>query len=319
MEGESTSSKKKANYDDYGFMDLIFSWSIEDILNEDLYKNTVKKIELSFQSIDHYLQSYVYPLLEETRAQLCSSMEIMHQAPYAEVIGLKEAKRLQNKLYNLKIDCWKNRFAHHGEPYKTLPGDVLILVDYKPETVKDLLRVGRMWNFVSSVWTTEDEGDSMSFYLKVKASKDVDLKKLRNKTLYVIFLTNVSPNRRIWGALHMPGNLKLLKQILCNRDEGDECCSCGSLGDALRGDYSYQRLLSELNEPQNKAISSCLSGLNCNHNSVVKLIWGPPGTGKTRTLGTLLFALLKMKYRVLVCAPTNVAIKEVASRVGAGP
>jgi len=47
----------------------------------------------------------------------------------------------------------------------------------------------------------------------------------------------------------------------------------------------------------------------------VDLIWGPPGTGKTKTLGTLLFALLKMNCRTLVCAPTNVAIKEVASRV----
>jgi len=47
----------------------------------------------------------------------------------------------------------------------------------------------------------------------------------------------------------------------------------------------------------------------------VDLICGPPGTGKTKTLGTLLFALLKMNCRTLVCAPTNVAIKEVASRV----
>ena len=45
------------------------------------------------------------------------------------------------------------------------------------------------------------------------------------------------------------------------------------------------------------------------------LICGPPGTGKTKTLGTLLFALFKMNSRTLVCAPTNVAIKEVALRV----
>ncbi|KAH1189210.1 TPR and ankyrin repeat-containing protein 1 [Glycine max] len=313
MEGETTSKKKKAN-DDHGFIDLIFSWSIEDILNEDMYKNKVQKIDLSFQSIDHYVQSYAYPLLEETRAQLCSSMEIIHQAPYTEVIGIKEAKPLQNKLYNLKIDGWKNRFSHHGgEPYRTLPGDVLILADYKPEAVRDLQRIRRLWCFASTVWTTEDEGDSTS--LKVKASKDIDLEERRNKTLFLIFLTNVNPNRRIWGALHMPGNLKLLRQILCSRDDVEECCGCSYPSDALRDDCTYQMLLSELNESQNKAISACLSGLNCNHNSAVKLIWGPPGTGKTRTLGTLLYALLKMKYRVLVCAPTNVAIKEVASRV----
>ncbi|KAK3421347.1 hypothetical protein EUGRSUZ_G01998 [Eucalyptus grandis] len=42
---------------------------------------------------------------------------------------------------------------------------------------------------------------------------------------------------------------------------------------------------------------------------------GPPGTGKTTTVATLLFTLLKRKRRTIVCAPTNVAIKGVASRV----
>ena len=46
----------------------------------------------------------------------------------------------------------------------------------------------------------------------------------------------------------------------------------------------------------------------------MKLIWGPPGTGKTKTVGSLLFSLLKRKCRTLTCAPTNVAVLEVTSR-----
>jgi len=102
---------------------------------------------------------------------------------------------------------------------------------------------------------------------------------------------------------------------MCDGKQDEERCDCSSLANALSDDCSYQLLLSELNMSQKEAISSCLSGIDCNHNTAVKLIWGPPGTGKTRTLGTLLFGLLKMKYRVLVCASTNVAIKEVATRV----
>lgn len=95
----------------------------------------------------------------------------------------------------------------------------------------------------------------------------------------------------------------------------ESCDYCSLEADAIGGDETCQRLSSELNESQYKAIRACLSSFQCNHKSTVDLIWGPPGTGKTKTLGTLLFALLKMNCRTLVCAPTNVAIKEVASRV----
>jgi len=45
----------------------------------------------------------------------------------------------------------------------------------------------------------------------------------------------------------------------------------------------------------------------------VRLVWGPPGTGKTKTTSVILYFLLKMskKPRVLVCAPTNTAIGQL--------
>ncbi|GAU32787.1 hypothetical protein TSUD_152350 [Trifolium subterraneum] len=236
MEGES---KKKATFNDYGFMDLIFSWSIEDILDEEFYKNKVEKIGLSFQSISQYLGSYKYPILEETRASLSSSMEIIYQAPYGRVTGLKLAKPfknksdnemdkpLKNKLYNLKIDRWENRFVLRGEPYKTLPGDVLVLADCNPESANDLQRFSRMWCFLSIVKTEDDnDGENInSVCFKVTASKDLDLEELRYKSLYIVFLTNVGSNRKIWTALHMTsGNPKLFKQILCNSDDLCWCC-----------------------------------------------------------------------------------------------
>lgn len=69
-----------------------------------------------------------------------------------------------------------------------------------------------------------------------------------------------------------------------------------------------------LNQSQKKAIWSCIVARECHHQETVKLIWGPPGTGKTKTVGCLLFALFKMKCRTLTCAPTNNAVLEVASR-----
>ena len=74
-------------------------------------------------------------------------------------------------------------------------------------------------------------------------------------------------------------------------------------------------LLSKLNKFQIQAIVASLRRIKCGHKPTVELIWGPPGTGKTKTVGVMLFSLLRMNCRVLACAPTNVAIKEVASRV----
>ncbi|KAI4357269.1 hypothetical protein L6164_001230 [Bauhinia variegata] len=311
MEEHRRSNQKRVTNTDFGFTDIIFSWSIENIFNEDLYKNKVKKIELSFSSVLHYFTSYMYPLLEETRVRLSSSMEILSSAPFAEVTALVDAKPYRAGFYHVKVESWRNRFTDHGkEPYKTLPGDVLVLADGKPETVDDLQRVGRFWTFVSVSNITED--DNTSGYFKIKGPKDIDLDEVSKKSLYVIFLTNIAPSRRIWNYLHMSGSSELIEKILCTDGVVEESCDyCSAETGIVTDKYSS----SNFNESQINAILACLSGIQCNHKPTVNLVWGPPGTGKTKTLSALLFSLMKMKCTVLVCTPTNVAIKEIASRV----
>lgn len=70
-----------------------------------------------------------------------------------------------------------------------------------------------------------------------------------------------------------------------------------------------------LNESQSEAIFASVLTMRCNHKSSVQLIRGPPGTGKTKTVSVLICVLLKMNCRTLSCAPTNVAVVELASRV----
>ncbi|CAM0903212.1 unnamed protein product [Alopecurus aequalis] len=52
-----------------------------------------------------------------------------------------------------------------------------------------------------------------------------------------------------------------------------------------------------------------------NHSPSLKLIWAPPGTGKTKTISTILWAMLIKGLKTLTCAPTNTAVLEVASRI----
>ncbi|XP_060669556.1 uncharacterized protein LOC132800264 isoform X1 [Ziziphus jujuba] len=317
MEEEVSDKRKKANRDP--FTDIVFSWSVEDIFNENLYQNQVERIPESFKSVQHYLGSYAYPLLEETRAELHSSMDIIWNQPFAEVISFEESKPYGTKIYKVKVDYWRNRFSERGkEPYKTLPGDVFILADAKPETVSDLQRAGRSWAFLSVTKIADDDNEDglSSTFFKVKASKEFELDNEMRSSLFVIFLGNLTPNRRIWKALHMFKNLKVVEKILRPDSMVEEKCNYYSeKGHGFWDVKLVENIESKLNESQTEAVLSCLSKIHYENESAFELIWGPPGTGKTKTTATLLFTLLAMKFRTLICAPTNVAITEVASRV----
>ncbi|XWS34413.1 hypothetical protein CRYUN_Cryun21dG0036400 [Craigia yunnanensis] len=308
-----------------GLISTVFSWSLEDIFNDNLYKDQVEKIPVSFQSMEQYFGSYLLPLLDEMRAGMRSSMEVIAKAPYAEVTYLYEAKPHGELLFDVNVDYWRNRFSDRGkEPYKTLPGDIFVLADAKPETVSDLQRVGRTWTFalVTNIQRDDDddeddnEDNSSSTSFKVKAPEDIASKDEMQESLFVVYLMNVTTNRRIWNALHMKGNLKIIKQVLHTGSTVEESCSlCSSEIGGSWNEIFLTSLLSQLNESQKKAILACLNKMQCNHKSHVELMWGPPGTGKTKTVSVLLFTLLRMKYRTLTCAPTNISITEVAARV----
>jgi senataxin len=74
----------------------------------------------------------------------------------------------------------------------------------------------------------------------------------------------------------------------------------------------------KLNDSQTESILSCAKAMRQRDGAnKFSLIWGPPGTGKTKTISVLLLLLLtsQTKCRVLTCAPTNTAISQVASRL----
>ncbi|KAL9162417.1 hypothetical protein ABFS82_07G089100 [Erythranthe guttata] len=150
----------------------------------------------------------------------------------------------------------------------------------------------------------------------VSYSKPPSRLDVKKKPRYVVHLMNIIPHKRIWKALRMRRNLNVIEKSLAANDLGVEMCEvCPFKYNVEMEEKLRSSLSSKLNESQLDAISACLSKSECSHRSSVELIWGPPGTGKTSTLSNLLHLLLKKNVRTLVCAPTNVAVKELASRV----
>ncbi|KAK6931708.1 DNA2/NAM7 helicase-like, C-terminal, partial [Dillenia turbinata] len=309
-------NKKKEAFEDNRLIDIVFSWTLEDIFNEDLYKNQIEKIPVSFLTMEQYFGSYIYPLLEETRSEISLSLEALSRAPYAEVTYFYECKQYGKCLYDVKTDYWRNRFSDRGkQPYRTLPGDILILSDVKPNDISDLKRFGRMWTFATVTKISDvDNDDVTSSCFKVKVPKDFQAGE-EQISLFVVFLMNITTNKRIWNSLTESGNPRIIKEVLCADalvEEGCNICSVQNMGVHER---NLQSLLQVLNESQTEAVSASLRKIQCSHKSFVELIWGPSGTGKTKTISVLLFLLLQMNFRTLACAPTNVAITELASRV----
>ncbi|KAJ6401717.1 hypothetical protein OIU84_013891 [Salix udensis] len=251
-ESSSRMMKEKATDKDHGFVDTIFSWSLQDIFNENLFK--VENIPESFDSVEHYLGSYVIPLLEETRAQLSSSMDNISTAPFAEVVAFFESKPHGTLLYDVQIDYWRNR-SRGKVPYKTLPGDIVILTSARPGNVSDLQRVGWAWTLavVTNIRGDEDGDAAACTSFKVKVQKDNEISEGGQKSLTVISLTSLTTSKRIWKAIHMFRNLNVIKKILCIDSVVEGNCNQCSKWERVIYDENAANLSSKLNESQTNA------------------------------------------------------------------
>ena len=80
-----------------------------------------------------------------------------------------------------------------------------------------------------------------------------------------------------------------------------------TLAESRRLEYEVKP--DHLNHSQVKALNGCLNANN------IAIIHGPPGTGKTTTLVSVVKSLLKSEKTVLVCAPSNNAVDLLAKHL----
>ncbi|EFH46766.1 hypothetical protein ARALYDRAFT_355656 [Arabidopsis lyrata subsp. lyrata] len=294
-------------------VDRVFSWSIKDILNKDLYKQKLKTVPDKFRSVDEYYQCFVPHLLVEAHTELFSSFKSVSKSPVVQIRSM-ETKMKQsrgtssNKLvYDINLKVAESFSAK----YQPKCGDLIALTMEKPRRIDDL-------NPLLLGYVFSSDGD---LKISVHLSRSISL--VENYR-FGVFLMTLTTNTRIWNALHNEADIStLIKSVLQANTLGlnnvfvlgTEQCFCSG-NDVERSDLVLDIIRStKLNSSQEAAILGCLETRKCNHKNSVKLIWGPPGTGKTKTVATLLLSLLKLRCKTVVCAPTNTAIVQVASRL----
>ncbi|BBN69579.1 P-loop containing nucleoside triphosphate hydrolases superfamily protein [Prunus dulcis] len=269
------------------------------------------KIPETFSTVTSYMKSFIPSLVEETHADLLSSMMTLSQAPTCEILAVKTSKG-HKPPKDLFYDIIMKGRGEAAGSYEPQAGDLIALTDIRPKCTDDLNKPRDSY-LIAYVLRGRDNN------LSILSSKPIN--KEGGKKLLAVYLINMMTNVHVWKALNSEGaNTNLTKNVLQVQPNsshvGNSCSIC-----LLKENFSaalsnrWPSMGSDLNDSQEAAVLNCISLSKCTHQNTIKLIWGPPGTGKTKTVAMSLFSLLKLKCRTLTCAPTNIAVLEVAVRL----
>uniref|UniRef100_K3YE51 DNA2/NAM7 helicase-like C-terminal domain-containing protein n=1 Tax=Setaria italica TaxID=4555 RepID=K3YE51_SETIT len=258
----------------------------------------VKRIPSTFNYLKSYLGSYATPLLEELRAEMSSGLESLSTMPFLRISSIEEKKG--NKIYEISVasDSQIAKSCNQLESYAPSVGDIIILEA-----------------FVTEGGDEDDDSPPSKYVIGASGKIDAADGKCQNgkrNSTFAAYLLNIVTYIRIWRCLDYETAVRinpgLVQEMVHYPLKWDV--------DSIDSMEIWTKLSTmDLNNSQNDAIINCISEMHCNSNSSsFSLIWGPPGTGKTKTISVLLWLMREMKHGTLTCAPTNLAVKQVASR-----
>ncbi|MFS7943415.1 putative P-loop containing nucleoside triphosphate hydrolase, DNA2/NAM7 helicase, helicase [Helianthus anomalus] len=264
----------------------------------------VSEIPKTFSSVSDYINSFNYPLFEETHEDLRSKILGVNRSPMIEISGFVPDEHLLYTVY----------YERRQGSYEPVVGDLIALTDVRPKCVDDLKRPN-MYYLVAIV--DHMKVKSSSCKLRILSSKPITGNDCRH---FIVYLTNLTTNERISRSLYSPeGEKKKMFETLLRVDSSVEesCveCSLDETSDLFSLNMKEVLKRFQLDCSQEAAVLSCAASRYCDHKNTIKLIWAPPGTGKTKTISSLLFMLLRMTCRTLTCAPTNIAVLGVTKKV----
>ncbi|KAL5102077.1 hypothetical protein RYX36_006404 [Vicia faba] len=278
-------------------IDVVLSWTFQDVLNENLYKDKVQKIPETFNSAIDYKSSFIPLLFEETHSDLSSSLHGVSRAPFCEIINIQESKPKAQKqsaqfnlILTLKMTTEFDRVENGGK-YEPGSGDLIAITHIRPKSLNDLNTLNSPYHIAYVNWGKNQSSNKISV-MSSKCMIAFDFRKNNKQKMYAVYLMNMVTNVRIWKALNSQSDgehLGLIKKVLrpCH-DSGDDCKICMSRSNNQASFITKDIICSQnLNASQEEAVSSCVSMIN---------------------FACLLFSLLKLKTRTLTCAPTNTAV-----------
>ncbi|KAL5102073.1 hypothetical protein RYX36_006400 [Vicia faba] len=304
-------------------IDIVFSWTLDDLLHENLFKFQVPKIPKTFSSTKDYMNSFFPALIEETHSDLYSSLLNVPQASFCEIRTMETSRDFNPPLdlfYKITLKNITDEVYGAGK-YEPEVGDLIAFTNMRPKSVDDLSRIKRYCHMAYICGSRDEFTNEIIILLSKEMHNNFDLRTNKAQKLYAVYLVNMTTNVRIWKALNLEmegSSVNIIKEVLQPYSGLEQNCPACLSGMNFSRAYSRVKALikaQNLNKSQEDSVASCLHMNKCHHNDPIKLIWGPPGTGKTKTVASMLFCLLKLRIRTVTCAPTNTAVLAVASRL----
>lgn len=166
------------------------------------------------------MKSFVFPLLEETHADLSSSFDKVANASICKILSIQEveSKRPSDKcLYNIEME--RKESSGDGRAYEPETGDLFAITDVIPTCVDDLNRP-TMSYIMALVQRVAYEKD----YIKIQVfssrpfwvEQGIRENHMRD-SLFLVSLINTTTNTRIWNSLNLGlerQNSKVIQKIL---------------------------------------------------------------------------------------------------------
>jgi len=140
-------------------------------------------------------------------------------------------------------------------------------------------------------------GQQVQIAVKEQLSKFIPTAKIKTNTWYLLEILKKKYQENSQNKKKFENSQRLFSGIFCKIDEGN-----------FHPTYSTADKKNNPTESQNNAVISSL-------NDFPSIIWGPPGTGKTRTIALAIESHLNQGRKVLLVSHSNNAVDQALEKV----
>ncbi|VAH73396.1 unnamed protein product [Triticum turgidum subsp. durum] len=267
--------------------ETILGWDVDDILADN---QTLPEVPDFSDSVEEYMSAYSALLVQECRAAVKDALQNIHESSLPYIVKHILPTNSKSEIF-LDVDL---NLDAKGSWHVAREGDLFLFSTYSPQQEEFKYSYKHR-----SFGIASDISPHSKFHRGFKADSTKKLKNFR----YATFLINLNGFLSAWKAMQVQENgnncagIRSIMKLPKLPSTDDPCCPQSvCLNNTVFGNLSgHQRIIA----------SSVARAFQCKHGNIVKLLWGPPGSGKTLVITKVLRYLQQLSMRIFICVPSE--------------